>query len=376
MRKFVRSATSIRGCAFCFALVCMVFLPLRISAQEKPHRTENVIVITWDGFRWQEMFSGADETLMDSKSGGVKDVPALKKQFWRPTATERRAALLPFIWGTLVKEGQLFGDPASKSLCKSTNGLKFSYPGYSEIFCGVADPRIDSNDKRENPNLSVLEYLHQQPAYKNRVAAFCTWDVFPSIFRSERNGMLVHTGWSPRMEKELTPRVQHLNHLMQKLPRYWPDNTFDVFTLEYARDYLEKHQPRVLYIGLGETDEWGHGRRYDLYLNAAHQGDRFLAELWKQLQGMPQYRDKTSIILTTDHGRGMTRVNWTDHGEKVEGAEYIWIAAIGPDIPALGLRQEVSTTQSQVAATVSHLLGHDFQQASPKAAGPLPLKRK
>ena len=40
----------------------------------------------------------------------------------------------------------------------------------------VADPRIDSNDKIPNPNITVLEWLNTLPAYRGRVAAFGAWD--------------------------------------------------------------------------------------------------------------------------------------------------------------------------------------------------------
>src|ERR1019366_1937467 len=63
-----------------------------------------------------------------------------------------------------------------------------------------------------------------------------------------------------------------------------------------------------------------------------------------------------------------TRVNWTDHGKDVPTAEFIWIAVLGPDTPPLGVREDVETTQSQVAATIAHLLGEDFAKGSPKAA--------
>ena len=53
----------------------------------------------------------------------------------------------------------------------------------------------------------------------------------------------------------------------------------------------------MLYIGLGETDEWGHGRRYDLYLDAANKADRFLAETLGRLQKDPQYKDKTALLI-------------------------------------------------------------------------------
>jgi len=222
----------------------------------------------------------------------------------------------------------------------------------------------------------VLEFLHSKPAYRDRVAAFCTWDVFPFIFRSERNGLKVHGGWRPIHDAPLTERQRLMNELLPNLPRYWPDNCFDVVTMEFAREHLLRHKPRVLYIALGETDEWGHARRYDLYLDAAHNSDRYLAELWRTLQKLPDYRGKTSLLVTTDHGRGDTRANWTDHGKDVPTAEFIWIGVLGPDTPPLAVRENVETTQSQVAATIAHLLGEDFGAASLKAAPPLPGVRQ
>jgi hypothetical protein len=358
-------------------LLSLAFLPGAPAADGPsdgpPRKTENVLVVTLDGFRWQELFAGADESLLDAKSGGVRDLPRLKRLYWRDSPAARREALLPFLWGAVAKQGQIFGNPGRKAAARSTNGLKFSYPGYSEMFCGFADPRINSNAKKDNPNLSVLEFLNGRPAFRDRVEAVCTWDVFPAIFRSRRSGLPVHAGWQPLPGTPLTERERQLNEFMERVPRYWPDNTFDVFTMGAARSALERRRPRVLYIGLGETDEWGHGRRYDLYLDAAHKADRFLAETWQAVQQVPQYRGKTALLVTTDHGRGATRLDWTDHGKGVVGAEFVWVAVMGPDTPALGERADVAVTQSQVAATIARLLGEDFNAASPKAAPPLPV---
>lgn len=354
-------------------LLLLLVANLAFAGDKQPKsRTENVIVVTLDGFRFQEFFGGTDDTLLNKQFGGVKDLDALKKNYVRKTPEESREAILPFVWKTIAKDGQIFGDRSRKATTRITNGLKFSYPGYSELFCGFADQAIDSNAKKPNKNLSVLEFLHGKPAYRDRVAAFCTWDVFPYIFRSERSGLKVHAGWLPIADAPLTERQRAMNAMLAVLPRYWPDNAFDAVTMEYAREHLLRHKPRVLYIGLGETDEWGHGRRYDLYLDAARNADRYLAELWQTLQKMPEYKDKTSLLITTDHGRGNTRVDWTDHGKKVPLAEFIWIAVLGPDTPALGVRENIETTQSQVAATIAHLLGEDFASASPKSAPTLP----
>lgn len=347
-----------------------------VAAAEPPRKTRNVVVVTLDGFRYQEMFGGADKSLMDRDFGGVKDVDRLYDNYWRDSAEARRTALLPFFWNTIAKGGQIHGDRSRKSVMKLTNGLKFSYPGYSELFCGVADPSIRSNNKVNNTNLSVFEFLNKRPGFEGKVAAFCTWGVFPFIFRSSQNGLKVHAGWTPIVDGELTARQREANERMANLPRYWPDNAFDLVTFEAATEHLLRHRPRVLYIGLGETDEWAHGRRYDLYLDAAHNADRYLAQLWNSLQNMNEYRDCTLLMVTTDHGRGATRHDWTNHGEKVDDAEYIWLAALGPDVPPRGVRENADATQSQVAATIARALGEDFRSVVEKAAPPLAIFRE
>jgi alkaline phosphatase D len=76
--------------------------------------------------------------------------------------------------------------------------------------------------------------------------------------------------------------------------------------------------------------------------------------------------------VTTDHGRGDPPQGWRSHGEKVEGSEAIWLAALGPDTPALGERSETGpVTQAQVAATLAALLGEDYNAEAPRAAPPI-----
>lgn len=351
-----------------------ILLVSAIACQVPPQQptAENVIIVTFDGFRPEDFFGGADKALIDKKAGGVPDVQDLTAKYWRETPEERREVLLPFIWGTIAKEGQIFGDRTKSGSAKLTNGMKFSFPGYNEMFCGFGDPRVDSNDKVSNPNLSVLEFLDEKPEFRGRVAAFCTWDVFPSIFRVDKNRLKVHAGWTPIEDEPLTPGQLRINALIGRLPHYWAGNAFDVIPIEASLEHLRRHQPRVLFVGLGETDEWAHHRRYDLYLDAAHAGDAFLAELWATVQSMPGYAGKTTLIITTDHGRGVTGDDWTSHGGKIDGAEHIWIAVIGAGTPALGVREGVDVTQSQVAATIAELLGEDFRGTSPKSAAPLP----
>ena len=120
------------------------------------------------------------------------------------------------------------------------------------------------------------------------------------------------------------------------------------------------------------TDNWAHAGRYDLVLESAHQFDRFTEELWNTMQSLPEYRDRTTFIITTDHRRGSGAVEWKEHGVDQKGAENIWIAMVGPDTPALGERANIAAVeQAQIAATVAALLGKDYVKDVPAAAPPL-----
>jgi hypothetical protein len=153
-------------------------------------RVDNVLIVTFDGLRVQEMFGGYDAALNDKADGGVSKPEPLQTRFDRATPEARREALLPFIRSVVAREGQILGDPSRSSRVRVTNGLWFSYPGYNEMLAGFADPRVDSNDKKPNPNLTVLEWLNRRAGFEGRVAAFASWDVLPFIVAAERS--LVH----------------------------------------------------------------------------------------------------------------------------------------------------------------------------------------
>jgi hypothetical protein len=295
----------------------------------------------------------------------------LKREFWRDSAAARREALMPFLWTVIAKQGQVYGNRDLGSDAYVTNGMNFSYPGYSEIFCGFPDDRIDSNDKNHNPNVSVLEWLQNKPGYKGRIAAFGAWDLFPYILNVPRSGLMVNAGYDPLNLSPMTPQLELLNRLKVETG-IWGGESLDAPTFRTTEEYLKAKRPRVLYLSLGETDEWAHGGRYDLYLKALHRVDEYVRELWEMVQQMPEYRGSTSLILGVDHGRGTAPEEWKGHGQKVPDSKYVWMAFLGPDTPALGERSKVeAVTQSQVAATLAALLGEDYAGAVPKAGKPI-----
>lgn len=343
------------------------------GAQRSAQTVDRLLVVTLDGMRWQEVFGGADRELIAGKAGGVSDTAGLLRRFWRDSPEARREALMPFLWGTMVRGGWLLGDSAQGNEVRVTNGKRFSYPGYNELLTGAPDDRIDSNDKIPNPNLSVFEWLDHRPEFRGRVAAYGSWDVLPFILNTARSGLPAN-GNGPPIVHPRTEAERTMNALAADIPPYWGSVRFDAVTTQGALSFLRARRPRVLYVMLGDTDEWAHERRYDLYLDAAWKADRFLRTLWETVQSLPGYRNRTALLIATDHGRGAGD-DWTDHGRKVPAAERIWMAGMAPGTPPTVNDQRSggsrgAYTQSQFAATIAALLGleAEFRTANPKAA--------
>lgn len=331
-------------------------------------KTENVILIHTDGLRWQEVFTGADKALLPKLDSGH----ALVKRFWRETPEERREVLMPFFWNVIAKQGQLYGNKDKGSIVRLTNDQWFSYPGRNEFLTGAADPKITSNNKIPNANVTVLEWLHRKPAYSGGVAAYSGWDVVPFIINRERCGFPVMGGWEPVPDKSPSPRMALLNDLIRDTTPFNAAEVYDSFVFQAAHEHLVTKQPRVLYVDFLETDHWGHAGRYDTLLPTIQKFDNYVQRLWETVQASDHYRDKTTLILVTDHGRGLAPENWKHHGAKIDEAQYIWMAFLGPDTPALGERTNCAEiTQSQVAATLAAFLGEDYNKDVPKAAAPV-----
>jgi hypothetical protein len=255
-----------------------------------------------------------------------------------------------------------------------SNTFWFSYPGYSEMSSGVADPAVNSNQFGPNPNITVFEWLNAKPNFHGKVEIFGTWGAFHRIFNGGRSDLPIRAGGTLVDAADRSPRGQLLNELYRTSTPLEDDNPTDAMLHVTLRDHLATHRPRVLFVGYGDTDLWQHMGRYDAFLDTAHAFDRFLADLWNQLQSLPAYRGKTTLIVTTDHGRGSGTTDWKEHGTGQPGSDGIWIGVLGPDTPALGERRDIAEVrQSQIAATIAAFLGEDFNAFKPGAAKPLTL---
>ncbi len=344
------------------ALLAALLLPS--CGPTTPPAGELVLLVTTDGLRWQEVFHGPERELMDPANG------RLMGDFWKDTRDARREALMPFLWGTMAKQGRIWGNQDKGSTASVVNTQKFSYPGYSELLCGFPDSTIDSNAKTPNWNVSVLEWLNGRPGFEGRVAAFGTWDVLPFILNRERSKLHIVAGGDP-LGPDLTEREKTIQELRDDTTDPFHGNPLDGFTFHAAVEYMKRARPRVLFVLFGETDEWAHEGKYELYLRSARRVDGYVRRLYEAAKAV--YGDRVSLVFSTDHGRG-TGAKWISHSPSTEGAEHIWIAAMGAKIGAKGaLENGPAVTQSQIAATIAALAGEDYVKAVPRAAAPLPL---
>ncbi len=324
-------------------------------------QTENLVIVTLDGMRWQEVFGGADAALMHN-SKYTNDIGGIQHLFGGKTEQEKRQKLFPFIWNTMAKQGQLYGNRKLGNKVETANPYKFSYPGYNEIFTGFPDTAVNSNDKVLNNNTNVLEFINQQQGYQDKVAVFATWDVFPYIFNKQRSKLYINADMDTAHAGSST---MNLVNDMQSLTSKPIDVRPDIFTYMAAREYMKANQPKVVYIALDETDDFAHHGMYDQYLRSANAADRMLSDIWKYIQSSPYYANRTTLMVTCDHGRG-EKDKWVDHGDEIKESGQTWIAVLGPDTAPMG---EVSTKQviyqKQLAATFASLLGFEFTANHP-----------
>ena len=331
-------------------------------------KIENIIIITTDGLRWQEVFGGMDSAIANNAKYHRGDSSDIYKKYWSENPVERRKKLMPFFWSTIEKNGQLYGNRKFDNKVDNANPYWFSYPGYNEIFTGYPDEKVNSNDYMNNPNTTLLDYLQKQPAYKNKIAAFGAWEAFNRILNEPRAGFPVVAAFDSLTDSKLTSKQLMLHEMNRNSFRPFHDGEcLDLLTHYQAFEYLQSKKPKVLYISYGETDEWSHAGQYRLYLNAANQVDKWIGDIWNWIQSNPQYKNKTALFITTDHGRGdEVKTEWTDHGDEIKDAHQIWFAVMAPGIAGKG---EIKTAgqfyQKQFAQTMAGLLGLKFEAEHP-----------
>jgi hypothetical protein len=344
------------------ALLSGIFLCNHTFSQQPP---PNIFIITTDGFRWQEIFEGADSAIINN-TAYVADTGLLKQLYWHTAANERRKLLLPFVWNVIEKNGSLYGNKNYNSSVSVANPYRFSYAGYNEILTGFADPSVIVNRKKLNTNENVLEFLNNQPAYKNKVAAFASWHLFNYILNKKNTGIYLNSGYSNLQHDALTETETMVEGIQEHVVNNTEHTRNDMLTFVTAKEYILNNHPKIVYIGFGETDEYAHQKNYSGYLESMHMVDEYIKQLWYLVSADTFYKNNTTFIITTDHGRGNKTQTWPKHNMFTKGSSNTWLLALGKNIAANGeAKNSPEIFAEQIAQTVATLAGFTFTSTHP-----------
>ena len=348
-----------RSVAICFVLI---LLSISVNTQKRfrPLNPQSkLFIITLDGFRWEEVFKGADSSLINDPEV-TNDTSFTKALYWDDNQEERRKKLLPFFWNVINKQGQLYGNRIYNNNVNVSNPYALSYPGYSELLTGGVDYRIYGNDKRKNNNKNILEILNNSTAYPGKVAAFTSWDVFPYILdKKEQNksGFVLNSGLQNIDGNHLSTAEGLVNSLQREMMEDNSETRYDALTYIACKEYVLKNKPSVVFLSFSGTDNAGHADRYDQYLQEANNADRMIGELWRMIQKLPEYAGKTTFLITTDHGRGDKKGNWARHGFLVSSSSQTWYALIGNTVVPHGeMKMRTQVYQKELNDLIMEIL--------------------
>jgi hypothetical protein len=285
----------------------------------------NVILVTIDGVRWQEVLTGADQALADAAA------------LARGEARTARA-LTPNLHRLFFDEGAVIGDPRVGEPFTASGPVFVSLPGYVEIMTG-AESGCSGNDCEPDVRWAIAGSIARSAAPEGSSAVFASWERIARALPRDAAGLTVRAGREPGEEAPPYPGNGEYRQ--------------DQRTAAMAIDHLVRHRPRFLWVALGDTDEWAHRHDYRGYIEALRFADGVVGELAAHLNDMEDYGARTTILVTTDHGRD---ASFADHGGPSSAG--VWLMARGARIARRGITPLPRTRHlCDIAPTVAVLLG-------------------
>ena len=132
----------------------------------------------------------------------------------------------------------------------------------------------------------------------------------------------------------------------------------DSITFSKSMEILNTHHPKMTLINFREPDYSGHAANWEDYILGIENTDQYVSEIWDFIQNDSIYANKTTLIVTNDHGRHLDWVSdgFINHGDNCLGCKHLNFYAIGPDFKE-GVILDNPRDLTDISATISYLLG-------------------
>ncbi len=196
---------------------------------------------------------------------------------------------------------------------------------------------------------------------------------YPSMFQAflKSTGLPEEKAWVITSKEKLQvlancKQTGWVNNYMAKTdcgPGYRSDDT----TYTHASAVLKKYHPNLMLINLKDPDVGGHGNNWKAYLKGIQTTDYQIKGIYDQIQADPIYKDKTTIIVTNDHGRHLDGIadGFAGHGCNCDGCRHIEFFAIGPDFKK-GVSLNTDYEQVDISQTIAKLLNFKMEYGKGK----------
>jgi hypothetical protein len=292
-----------------------------------------VILLTIDGVRPREFFEGTD--------------PYHEAKL----APEDRGLIFKKLWAKHASEGLAFGKTGGYRIASD---VAISLPSYQALMTGHTTHCMNNHCGRVKEETVLEEARRELGLKREEVAVFGSWSGMKrstaqnprSIFRS------IYPDFRPYLNDRTLRKLR--NASVSDRPE-WSGSRKDRYTWEMGMHYLKTRCPRVLYLSLVDSDEYGHAGDYPGYVRALSTYDTYIDELFALLGSMGEYGKDTTFILTTDHSRG-EKDGWTSHGSQPDSEKEVFLFVKGPGFKGKGLT-ESRASHANIRPTIEKILG-------------------
>ncbi len=152
--------------------------------------------------------------------------------------------------------------------------------------------------------------------------------------------------------------------LAKSLLDYFNDPTMptsgDELTFFMSKEIMTRFAPSLMLVNFWDIDIAHYGA-FSLYIDAIRRTDRLVADLWRHAQSLPEYRDRTTMLVVPELGRDsdVAGNGFANHRSGDDSCRRVWLVALGAGVPA-GAGTERPITTSDVAPTIARILGFDM----------------